>query len=99
MIRVVTNANYGGINDLSKAYLEVARQSLKDCVEKSTLNRNEAISIHLKDGARACNEIDGFPRSYVIGHCAMGLVYGSIFLIDYTNIDLDQPNEIEFIRV
>lgn len=99
MIRVVTNANYGGINDLSKAYLEVARRSLKDYVEKSTLNRNEAISTHLLDGARACNEIDGFPRSYVIGHCAMGLVYGSIFLIDYTNIDLDQPNEIEFIRV
>ena len=99
MIRVVTNANYGGINDLTKAYLEVARQSLKDYVEKSTLNRNEAISTHLKDGARACNEIDGFPKSYVVGHCAVGLIYGSVFLVDYMNIDLDQPNEIEFIRV
>nr|DAJ15926.1 MAG TPA: hypothetical protein [Siphoviridae sp. ct7JV2] len=99
MIRVVTNANYGGINDLTKAYLEIARQSLKDYVEKSALNRNEAISTHLKDGARACNEIDGFPKSYVVGHCAVGLIYGSVFLVDYMNIDLDQPNEIEFIRV
>ena len=99
MIKVVSNEDIVDVGGWYRDYLDLARLSLANYVKKSGLDRNEAISTHLKNGVRIANEISGFPRAYSVGHCTMSIIEGNLFLIDYTDVDLDHKNEIEFIRV
>lgn len=100
MIRIVSDA--GCSEDLTgwyKDYLDLTRLSLADYVKKSKLNREEAISAYLKNGVELANAIDGFPRVYSVGHCTVSIIQGNTFMVDYTDVNLDEKNDIEFIRV
>ena len=100
MIRIITDAGYDVDVDLWYGELiDLARIDLKNYVKKSSLSRIEAISARLKDGARAANEMDEIPKTYVIGHCVATKVHDHVFMIDYTNIDLDKRNDIELVLV
>ena len=99
MIRVVSSKELVDVGNWYRDYLDLARLSIADYVKKSSLNRNEAISTHLKNGIRTANEISGFPRVYSVGHCTVSIVEGSPFLVDYTDIDLSCKNDVEFIKV
>lgn len=99
MIKVVSNKDIVDVGGWYRDYLDLARLSLANYVKKSGLDRNEAISTYLKNGVKTANEIPGFPRVYSVGHCTMSIVEGNPFLVDYTDVDLDHKNEVEFVLV
>lgn len=99
MIKVVSTVPCIDLISWYEDYLDLARLVLVDYIKKSGLDRNEAISTHLKNGVKMANEIAGFPRVYSVGHCTVSIVQGTPFLVDYVDIDLNNKNEIEFVLV
>lgn len=82
--------------DRDRDQFEIIRQMLRRHVAESDLNRNDVISTCLKEGSKIANDLDAFSKTYAIGNCAITKIGKHIILTDYTEIDLDEENDIEF---
>lgn len=82
--------------DRDRDKFEMIRQTLRHHVAESDLNRYDAISTWLKEGSKIANDLDVFPKTYAIGNCAITKIGTHIVLTDYTEIDLDEENDIEY---
>ena len=100
MIKVFTNSDWiNSFKNWYKDYLNQMRSDMRDIVEKSNLNRADAISKRFLSSARITNCILGIPPVYVVGHCIVSEADDGIILIDFTDVDLDNFNEVEFVLV
>lgn len=95
MIKVYSNVNFPinfrGAYDES---LEAIRIALREYVRNSDLSWSNAISSFLKEGVGFVTDSNLSIEMYSIGNCAITKVEGFVVLTDYTNINLDVPNEI-----